>query len=334
MNLNQAQSAEESLVESARPLRVFLTVDVELWPTSWQDFRSEFSSAFDRYILGRTAQGTVGLPYQLRMAKDHGLRFVFFVETLFACEFGLAALSEIVHMIQEAGQEVQLHAHPEWVRHASRPLIDTGERFIFRDFSDEEQSRLIEVALSNLTDAGAKKVRAFRAGSFQANAGTLRAVRNAGLPMDSSFKLGTTLDRESRIVVDRCSLIDGVVEYPLSVFHDWPGHRRHLQIGSCSSRELAHVLRRAHACGWESVVILSHSVEMMNRDRSKPDSVVLRRFERFCRFLADSSRDLRTSGFEAETGAETSGRAMMPIHSPPWWTLLRQGEQMSRRIRV
>jgi len=266
------------------------------------------------------------------MARDHGLRFVFFVETLFACEFGHSALNEIVQMILEAGQDVQLHAHPEWVRHSSRPFIATGDRFVFRDFSEDEQSRLIEIALSNLSEAGAKEVRAFRAGSFQANGATLRAVKRSGLGIDSSFKLGAVSDHEAPVVFDRCSVVEGVTEYPLSVFHDWPGHRRHLQIGSCSSRELAHVLRRAHASGWESAVVLSHSVEMMNRDRTGPDPVVLRRFERFCRFLADSSSDLRTSTFDADAESEVSNRPLAPIHSPPWWTLLRQGEQLSRRI--
>jgi hypothetical protein len=175
----------------------------------------------------------------------------------------------------------------------------------------------------------------FRAGSFQGNAQTLRAVKRAGLEIDSSFKLGAILDPDSATVVDRCIRIDGVVEYPLSVFHDWPGHRRHLQIGSCSSRELSHVLRRAHRYGWESVVILSHSVEMLNRDRTKPDRIVMRRFEKFCQILADSTDGMVTSWFGSEYSSHrVSKEALTPIYSPPWWTVWRRGEQLCQRFLV
>jgi hypothetical protein len=271
------------------------------------------------------------LPYQLRVARDYGLRFVFFVEALFACEFGLTPLSEIVHMIREAGQEVQLHAHPEWVRHSTNPLFDTGDRYVFRQFSEEEQLRLIEVARSNLSAAGAGEVNAFRAGSFAADHRTLRAVNRAGLEVDSSLKLGTTLGNGFGLV-DRCCRIDGVKEYPLSVFEDWPGHRRHLQIGSCSSRELAHVIRRARHQGWKSVVVLSHSVEMMNRHRTGPDEIVRRRFERFCQFLADSAAEVKTSWFSSEQGSPFPDAPMASVQSPRWSTVLRQGEQALRRL--
>jgi Polysaccharide deacetylase len=313
------------------PLKIFITVDVELWPTSWGRHRSEFTDSFNRYILGKTSRGAFGLPFQLQMAQDHGLRFTFFVETLFACEFGLSPLTEIVQMVQEAGQEVQLHAHAEWIRHSARPLLSTGERFLFRDFSEDEQYHLVQKALSNLSEAGAKNPRVFRAGSFAGNADTLRAVRRAGLTADSSFKLGSQPVPGPSNVIDRDLVLEGIKEYPLSVFRDWPGHFRHVQIGSCSARELQHVAVRAHLSGWSSLVVLSHSVEMLGADRSRPDRIVLRRFERFCRFLADSKENLVTSWFTPETSGPHE-QPRVPIRSSTWCTLERMSEQILSRI--
>lgn len=310
-----------------RPLKVFLTVDVELWPRSWDGYRQQFSDCFNRYVFGRTPTGTVGLPFQLELANDYGLRFVFFVESLFACEFGIDPLVDIVHTIQEAGQEVQLHAHPEWVAHAPAPIIDARGRFLFNDFSEDEQFHLLEAGLANILEGGVQNVRAFRAGSFAANAETLAAVRRVGIPFDSSFKLSALATGGP---ADRVLARD-VREYPLTTYGDWPGRRRDLQLAACSYRELEYVLREAHARRWNSVVILSHSAELLNGDRSRPDRIVVRRFERLCRLLAES-REFQTSWFADEESADVSLSPVEPIKSAAWRTGLRVIEQVKGRL--
>ena len=315
------------------PLKVFITVDVELWPSSWDNYREEFSESYRRYILGRTPHGSYGLPFQLQMAQDHGLRFVFFVESLFASECGVSALSEVTHMILEAGQEIQAHAHPEWVRHATRPVIATGDRYLMREFDEDEQFRLIDAALSNLADVGVNAVRAFRAGSFAANSDTLSAVSRAGLDIDSSFIMGSAADVGDAIDVEGCARTKGVSEYPLSAFEDWPGHMRPLQLAACSASEMIQVSRRARDSGWDSLVVLSHSAELLDRSRTRPDRLTIRRFERLCRFLADSSSEYVTSRFDHEPARTTVPRnPPPPIRSSRWRTLLRIGEQGVRRL--
>ena len=60
-------------------LDVLITVDVEIWCDGWQDIDARFPDAFRRYIHGPTAGGDYGLPYQLKVLSDHGLKGVFFV---------------------------------------------------------------------------------------------------------------------------------------------------------------------------------------------------------------------------------------------------------------
>ena len=184
---------------------------------------------------------------------------------------------------------------PSGSPHASVPLFETSGRFRFRDFTLDEQTRLVETALAELRSCGAEDVRAFRAGSFAANADTLAAVSRLGIDIDSSFKLGARVGHGHEIGLDGRVPVEGVREYPLSVFQHWPGRRRHVQLAACSLRELAHVLGSASSNGWDSVVVLSHSAELLNRDRSRPDRIVIRRFERFCRFLSERQSEFATS---------------------------------------
>ena len=98
-------------------LNVFLTVDTEIWPFSrvWPEVplastRSSLTPEIGFYIYGETDSGSFGVPFQLDCLKEHGLRATYFVESLFASVAGLNPLEEIVSLIQNEGQDVQLHA--------------------------------------------------------------------------------------------------------------------------------------------------------------------------------------------------------------------------------
>ena len=95
-------------------LKVFFTVDTEIWCGGWDDLDRKFPAAFQQYVYGPTGQGDYALPMTMEILNDHGLKGVFFVEPLFATRFGLAPLQEMVDLIQTAGHEIQLHLPPEW----------------------------------------------------------------------------------------------------------------------------------------------------------------------------------------------------------------------------
>jgi hypothetical protein len=104
-------------------MKIFFTVDVEIWLGGWKNLDERFSDSFKTYIYGPTRSGNYGLPLTLQIFNDHGLKGVFFVEPLFATRFGTAPLAEIVGQIQDAGQEVQMHLHTEWADEAREPLF-------------------------------------------------------------------------------------------------------------------------------------------------------------------------------------------------------------------
>src|SRR5690606_35024787 len=106
-----------------KKMKVLLSVDVELWCNSWQTLDDDFPTAFDRYTFGRSEHGDYALPKTLELLNRYGLNAVFFVEPLFAARFGVEYLAVMVDLIRGAGQEVQLHLHPEWTDEALKPLL-------------------------------------------------------------------------------------------------------------------------------------------------------------------------------------------------------------------
>ena len=111
-------------------LKVFFTFDTEIWCDGWDDIDAKFPRAYKQYVYGTTKHGDFAMPHILKILNDHGLAGVFFVEPLFAARFGLDPLRELVGLTQDAGQEVQLHLHTEWVDVARQPLLpDVTEKF-------------------------------------------------------------------------------------------------------------------------------------------------------------------------------------------------------------
>lgn len=316
-------------------LDVFFTVDVEIWCGDWRSLSARFADAFRRYVYGPTPAGDFGLPYQLRVLNDHGLSGVFFVEPLFAGRFGLPPLAEIVGLIRDAGHEVQLHLHPEWVDEAVVPLLSTagGKRWHLRQFSLDDQRRLIAAGRELLTGAGAPPVNTFRAGSFGFNADTLVALAHHGFTFDSSYN-ASAFGPESGVMPGLllCEPIQwqGVCEYPLTVFRDGTPALRPVQVGACSFRELEGLLWRALEARRRAFVILSHNFELLNTRRDHADRVVVDRFRRLCR-LFDRHRDVFTlRRFHDVRPCHVPNQPAL-LTSPLWKTGLRMVEQLYRR---
>jgi len=314
---------------------VFLTFDVEIWCGGWQNLDEKFSRSFDQYIYGRTEKGDYGLPFVLEMLEEYDLRAVFFVEPLFATRFGLEPLKEIVGMLLEKDQEVDLHLHTEWVDEAREALFAKtgGKRQHLKYFSVQEQSTLIAKGIQLLRQAGASEIAAFRAGNFAFNLYTLSALAENGIEFDSSYNAslsGTNSGVMPGILVVSPIEVEGVYEYPMTVFKDGTGSLRHVQITACSYREVEGLLWQALEDERSSFVILSHNFELLNRALDRPDAVVVERFRKLCSLLHRNQDCFRTRGFKGLI-PETVAQQPRPLVSPLWKTSARILEQIYRR---
>ena len=157
-------------------LNVLITVDTEVYPLlpGWRG--ENLRRDIQRDIYGETTKGNFGISYQLEVLNRHGIKAVFFIESLFALAVGIEPLAEMVRKITKAGHEVQLHLHPEWLSWMNKPPVPACGRQQIREFSLDEQTELIRIGIANLQAAGACGVSAFRAGDYAANNDTLIAL--------------------------------------------------------------------------------------------------------------------------------------------------------------
>jgi hypothetical protein len=320
------------------PTQLLLTVDTEVYPLSsnWQQDMLE--PDIDRDIYGKTPFGHFGLVYQLDTFRKHGIKAVFFVESLFAScpRVGIEPLRRIVDLIRSYEQDVQLHLHPEWLPHLPNFPVEFRGNLI-RHYSEDEQCHLLEMATENLVRAGAEPVVAFRAGDYGANEDTLRALARLGFQFDCSFNLpySTSSCALSGIGATwHAKRTHGIWEVPISCFEDWPGHYRHCQLGACSAAELIRALNSAMAQGWNTFSIVSHSFEMLaNRRSSQPIASrpsVIRRFQNLCRMIASRS-DVATAHF---ADLSLTDIEVQSIQGSVINTGLRFAEQIASRMRA
>jgi hypothetical protein len=315
-------------------VKVHLTFDVEVWCDGWSDLDERFPAAFERYYYGRSQAGSYALPKTLEMMGRHGIGGVFFVEPMFSARFGAQYLSTVVGIIADAGQEVQLHLHPEWTDEI-RPavLADVSRKrqhMVHYDVS--EQTLLIAFGRRLLEEALGRAITVFRAGSFAANRDTYRALAQNGIWLDSS--LNSAFDYSAGTIPEAGSfgshrVIEGVRCYPVTVYRDGLGRLRPAQVNGSSFDELKRALIDADRHGVQHFVIVSHNFEMLKPGSSQPDMIVVRRFEALCRFLADH-RDRFNVGSFADDRFSLAAESRPRV--PAWSTAGRLAEQLLRRI--
>jgi peptidoglycan/xylan/chitin deacetylase (PgdA/CDA1 family) len=304
---------------------VFLTVDTELM---WRHHVAGYDS--DALFERSLEPAGVGISYQLATLARHGLKACFFVDPMPAMVFGLEPMRRVVDAILDAGQEVQLHLHPNWAGAKAGDKGASHARFELIDYTLEEQQALISGARDLLLAAGAPMPVAFRAGSYGANDDTLRALSALGFVYDSSHNGSehpwpSAIDLPVRQIAP--VMREGLVEVPVTVIEDRPGGLRNFQICALSAGEmraaLDHALDQDHAV----VTIVSHGFELANRGGTRPNGVHVRRFEGLCELLAERRYVLPTMHFADRPGLRLD-RDDAPLSPHPLRTRWRQAEQL------
>jgi hypothetical protein len=285
-------------------LKVFITVDTEILDTS-----TRYLECIQSDIYGITPSGEFGLNYQIDMLNKYGLKAVFFVDSLFAYAVGIEPIRNIVKTIQDGGHEVQLHIHTEWLKKTHNTTFLKGrDGNNIKEFSEHEQQFLIAQGLDNLQSCGVENVCAFRAGNYGADLTTLCALARNGIIYDTSYNidfLATTCDIKTENLLLQPKKIHGIYEIPISFFEDMPNHYRPVQLCACSSREIENALLDAWKLGWFSFVVVLHTFELVKmkgssqktRNLTKPNPIVIRRFEKLCSFLAENRDKFITTKF-------------------------------------
>lgn len=303
---------------------VFLTIDTELM---WRHHAAGLPA--DQVVQRSLEPAGVGVTWQLERLRAYGLKACFFVDPLPVRLYGMAAIAPTVEAILAAGQEVQLHLHPNWA-HAA--LDDRGQAHVFElvDLSRQEQQDLLGEARDLLRAAGTPDPVAFRAGSYSANDVTLDALASLGFAYDSSHN-GAHHPWPSMIALSPDVIAPvahrGLIEVPVTTIATPGGGRRHFQICALSTAEMRAALLHAAAHNHAAVTIVSHGFELANRSGSRANRIHVRRFEALCRTLAARADRLPTTHFR-DRPALRLGQEDRPLPPSALRTRWRQAEQL------
>lgn len=313
--------------------QVYLTIDTELSAAHFaRHGRSGLEENYAQSILGRSGDRAFGIHYQMDRLDAFGLKAVFFVDPMPALAGGASIIERIVRPIIARGHDVQLHVHTEWLAFADRSPTHERTGGNMADFALVDQARIIATARELLMAAGAPPPVAFRAGNYGANDDTLRALAGFGIDYDSSFCPGIarsacriTLPPTLTGEVVHC----GVTEVPVGTIASWAGNRRHAQLTALSAWELEAALAHAGTMALPSFTLVSHSFELMSRDRRRENPLLVRRFEALCRALADSD-GVTTATYRDNPPlpAKAGDGGTMPLPHNIVRTASRMGEQI------
>lgn len=276
---------------------LLITVDTELSALLHQRGVG-LSDNVRRSIWAEVEGRGYGIGWQMDQLERHGLKGVFFLDPMPALLHGPEFLKPIITAIVQRGHEVQLHIHTEWLAWADHSPAEGRQGRNIGDFSLADQVKLLGMARDWLQQAGAPAITAFRAGNFGANDDTLRALAEIGIGWDSSVN-PSYLGRECAITASpdqvgaSCQL--GVTELPVSAIADRPGNIRAAQVCAMSAAEMRAGLLHAVGEGHDAFVVVTHSFEMLSRDRLRPNRAVMDRFTALCRTARAAG--VRSAGF-------------------------------------
>ncbi|WP_114520712.1 hypothetical protein [Altererythrobacter sp. ZODW24] len=313
-------------------LNLYITVDTE-YSAGLFDGPSDSSWAdnYARSIRCDTPDGHAGIHYQMERLDAYGLKAVFFVDPLPALIWGPRAAAEIVEPILKAGHDVQLHMHSEWLEFAPGAPLGGKTGRNMSDFNLDEQVWLIGKGIDLLVASGAPRPVAFRAGNYGANDDTLRALAACGMKYDTSFCPGIaesdcaiTLPAHQFEPIEHC----GTIEVPVDAIGAAEGSARHAQLTALSARELSAALSHALEQGKPNFTLVSHSFELLSRDRQRINKVVKSRFEQLCQLVALHPR-MRTATYNDRPPTVNAWRGepeLLP-HNP-----FRTAERMAEQV--
>jgi hypothetical protein len=317
-------------------MNVYITIDVEVWSEQWKLDSRSLERAFDTYILGKTSQGEFGLPYQLQVFNDADLPTVCFIEPLFSRVLGADYLKQTVEICAKGANDLQLHAHPEWLKHDPKGFsgIDFSHRYLLHEFNENEQFLIIKEAKSLLEKHTEIEVKVFRAGSFSANTDTLSALARNNIFIDSSYNPSMAVQTKGLALHAKTISIGGfkhanISEIPMTVYKTAGNRLRHAQLTACTFAELKQLLNHAYANNYSDFVILSHSVELLGSKRQNPDFQLIKNLHKLADFLSNNKDKFKVKGLCDLNINENTNPAVINLN--PIYSLTRKIEQIKRR---
>lgn len=309
--------------------QVLITIETELSP----ELHAEGVGAdenFSRSVLGETRSGESGIGWQMDCLERHGLKGVFMVDPMAEVALGAEIVARMVSPLLARGHEIQLHLHTEWLDWAKEPLTEDRRGAYLSEFSLEDQVVLLNHATGLLTDAGARRPIAFRAGDYGANDDTLKALAAMRFAWDSSFNPAGAQSAMGLGVphVDPVRRFN-VSEIPVAGIVDSEGAIRPALLSALSAADMRAALRHAAETQRPAFAIAVKSHDMVSHDGSRANRSAMRRFESLCKTVAHH-HGLDAAGFADLDPdlARSEGASGERLATGRWRSVSRSAQQL------
>ena len=326
-----------------KPVNVFITIDTE--HSIGGAFKNPDLTPVgnDSRIYGIIGRRRFGIPMIMDIADHYGLRTVFFVEALNKYYFGEKETAEICAYISGRNHDIQLHIHPNYLNFTCENPGKLKYSDFMADYSFERQVELLQEARQLFAGYGVKSLNAFRAGCYGADLNTLKALKETGFLIDSSFARSycneTCFIPETKI--NDLAELEGIYEFPITSFIE-KSHVRStrfmpMDINGVSFREMRYALDRSNDAGPGNIVIILHSFSFIKAydvqyTKVRPRAVIIRRFKKLCRFLAENKNRFNVMTFSELTRSKLADMAENSRHNyirvPSLYSLARGIEQV------
>lgn len=241
---------------------------------------------FHQMVLGEVEGADEGWGvYRLAdIFARHQVPATFFVDVYELSLWGEAPLRDVCVRLGQRGFDVQLHTHPgwrddphdfDWLRaHKREQSFLSQDKDFMVKLSMAEQADLLGRGMDLIESWTGKRPVAHRSGGYSINEDTLTALRQVGLPLDSSMHWrhphsAVTWSRNA--VVER----DGLIEIPVTLIDyvfSLPGagtlYRKSMKtdVDTCSLNELLAYVDQARRSGIKVMNLFMHSYSLLEFD--------------------------------------------------------------------
>ena len=191
-----------------------LTVDTEALP------KRATQDHVKRLMWGRHTKGTAGVGEMCAIGDEFHAKHTFFVDICGAYAYQ-DEVREVIRWLDLQGQDVQLHAHPEYLpKDFWGPHGFTFKPQYMNQYSDDAKAEFVVKYFGKMiSDITGKDIVAFRAGSFRWNSSTIRSLKAANIPL--SFNNSMCAYHAKQCVFSEPTNLpytwsNGVVEVPMT----------------------------------------------------------------------------------------------------------------------
>lgn len=328
-------------------INVFITVDTEHSIGGAFGDRHLKPVGNEKRVWGKIGVKSFGIPLMMDIAESYDIRLTFFVEVLNKYYFGEDETKKVCEYILNRGHDIQLHLHPNYLNFLTENPQEQKFSDIIGTYTLKRQIELLDDGIKTLVRNGIPRPIAFRAGCFGANQDTLRALRENGFLVDSSYNrayLPAPCLLEDNGIND-LAYLDGIWELPVTNFVESTKLRskrfKPFDINGVSFPEMKWVLNRAKENGPRSVTIILHSFSFLKPydvqyNKVRPRRYVIQRFEKLCQYLREN-----VDMFEVRTFASLDKENLMQMSQqgvhvfrrvPPLFSLARGFQQLRGKL--